>query len=188
MLEVGLSGIGWPFLENVPGFDRETKLHGNEMFHGHGASAGVPIPCRVKACELVSQAIALSGAEYTFRGIDLVALRATYVFPYPAHLLTLARILDDLDRRLAQVHGGVALVLADDHHSVAPSRRNRVDFKLRKVPGYTEGKSENLVRTIYFGSSQASLLLQAADVATSFFKSDETIIRFAPELKLRWAG
>ncbi|WP_277959146.1 DUF3800 domain-containing protein [Frigoribacterium faeni] len=175
-IEVGLSGIGRLLAENIPGFDAETELHGNEMFHGHGAWGSVPIPWRVKACELVSKAIARSGAEYTFRGIDLTALRARYVSPYPAHLLTLAHILDDVDGRLDRVLGGVALVLADDHHSAATSRRNLVDFKLRKVPGYTQGKLENLVDTIYFGPSHASRLLQAADVATFFFNREKTII------------
>jgi hypothetical protein len=46
-LEAGLSGIGRLLAENVPGFDPETELHGNEMFHGHGAWARVPIPWRI---------------------------------------------------------------------------------------------------------------------------------------------
>ncbi|UOE43510.1 DUF3800 domain-containing protein [Agromyces larvae] len=180
MIEAGLDGIGKLIEANVPGFDRRTEFHAHEMFHGTNQWDGVPVAWRVKASELIAKTIERSRAEYVFRGIDLVRLRTRYQNPYPAHLLTLAHLLDEIDSRMERVHDEMAIVLADDHHSATNSRRNLVDFKIRRVPGYTQRKLGNLVDTIYFGPSHASRLLQAADLATYFLNRDRTIVEEDP--------
>ncbi len=175
-IEKGLNGIAQLLADNVTGFKKSSEFHGNEMFHGEDAWSKVPVAWRVKASELVSKVIARSGGEYIFRGVDLVKLRARYSNPYPAHLLTLAHILDEVDTRLLKVHGEKAIVLADDHHSASSSRRILVDFKIQSVPGYTAKPLNNLIDTMYFGPSHASRLLQAADVATYFTNRKMTIV------------
>lgn len=182
-IEKGLDEVGQLLADNVAGFDKNAEFHGTEMFHGEKAWAKVPVAWRVKACELVAKVIERSGAEYVFRGIDLVCLRARYVNPYPAHLLTLAHLLEEVDTRLARVHGEKAMVLADDHHSASSSRRNLVDFKVQQVPGYTAKPLVSLIDTMYFGPSHASRLLQAADVATYFTNRKKTIVEKDPRAK-----
>jgi hypothetical protein len=182
-VENGLNGLGQLLADNVTGFDKGTEFHGNEMFHGENAWSKVPVAWRVKASELVSKVIERCGGEYVFRGIDLVGLRAKYVRPYPPHLLTLAHLLDEVDTRLSRVHGEKAIVLADDHHSASSSRRNLVDFKIQRVPGYTAKPLTNLIDTMYFGPSHASRLLQAADVATYFTNRQMTIVEKDPRAK-----
>jgi hypothetical protein len=135
---------------------------------------------RVKACDLVAKVIERSGAEFVFRGIDLQRLRRRYRRPFPPHLLTLAHVLEELDGRLSRVHDEVAVVLADEHHTAASSRRKLVDFKIASVPGYTQGQLRNLADTLYFGPSHASRLLQAADVATYFLNRSTTITERDP--------
>jgi len=179
-IEKGLDGIGQLLADNVAGFKNSTEFHGNEMFHGEDAWAKVPVVWRVKACELVAKVIERSGGEYVFRGIDLVGLRAKYARPYPPHLLTLAHLLEEVDTRLIDVHGERAIVLADDHHSASSSRRNLVDFKIQRVPGYTAKPLVNLIDTMYFGPSHASRLLQATDVATYFTNRKMTIVEKDP--------
>jgi hypothetical protein len=131
----------------------------------------------------VAKVIERSGGEYVFRGIDLVRLRAKYIRPYPPHLLTLAHLLEEVDTRLANVHGERAIVLADDHHSASSSRRNLVDFKIQRVPGYTAKPLVSLIDTMYFGPSHASRLLQATDVATYFTNRKMTIVEKDPRTK-----
>jgi hypothetical protein len=175
-VEEGLNSIAALLVENIPGFQRSTEFHATEMFHGAGCWKGVPIGWRVKACELVAKVIERSGGEFIFRGIDLDKLRARYIDPYPEHLLTLAHLLGEIDSRLRDIHDDIAIVHADDHHSATNSRRRLVDFKIRRVPGYTQRRLTNLVDTIYFGPSHASRLLQAADVATFFLNRHRTIV------------
>ncbi|PPF30367.1 hypothetical protein C5D07_08510 [Rathayibacter tritici] len=51
-----------------------------------------------------------------------------------------------------------------------------VDFKIRRVPGYTDRQLSSLIDTMYFGPSHASRLLQATDVATYFSNRKLTIV------------
>lgn len=180
-IETGLDGIGTLLAREVSGFDPQTEFHGNEMFHGEGAWDTVPVVWRVKASELVAKAIARSGAEFIFRGINLVNHRARYgANAYPPHLLTLAQILEEVDHRIGRAQGEVGVVLADDHHSAVSSRRNLRDFKIGAVPGYTQGQLRNLSDTMYFGPSHASRLLQATDIATYFMNRKRTIVERDP--------
>jgi len=182
-IEAGLNGVAKLVADNVAGFDPTAEFHGVDMFHGENHWDLVPVGWRVKACELAAKVIERSGAEFVFRGIDLNRLRARYAHPYPPHLLTLAHLLEEIDGRMERVYGAVAVVLADDHHSANGSRRNLVDFKIGRVPGYTQGQLGRLADTIYFGPSHASRLLQAADVATYFINRKRTITERDPRAR-----
>jgi hypothetical protein len=179
-IETGLDGVAQLVAENVRGFEPRAEFHGVDMFHGENEWDRVPVGWRVKACELAAKVIERSGAEFVFRGVDLARQRAVYPNPYPAHLLTLAHLLEDVDGRIGRLEGEVAIVLADDHHSAAGSRRNLVDFKIGRVPGYTQGQLRRFADTIYFGPSHASRLLQAADVATYFLNRSRTVVERDP--------
>lgn len=174
-IEDSLNSIGALVGRHVPGFDPAAEFHAVDMFHGKRQWEGVPLGWRVKACNLVSKVLARSGAEYVFRGIDLNKLRAAYLHPPPAHLLTLAQLLEDVDSRLARVHRSIGLALADDHHTANDSRRNLTAFKIASAPGYTQTKLTHFADTLYFGPSDESRLLQAADFATFFLNRSRTV-------------
>ncbi|MRH29930.1 DUF3800 domain-containing protein [Microbacterium sp. SYP-A9085] len=178
-VERGLNGVGKLLAEHVDGFRPRTEFHGSCMFQGNEEWKSVPIAWRVKASDLVAKILEQSGAEFIWRGIDLNALRRRYIDPYPPHLLTLAQILNQVDKRLSRL-GDVGVVLADEHHSAATSRRKLVDFKIGSVPGYTGRVLTNLADTLYFGPSHASRLLQAADVATYFLNRQRTMTESDP--------
>ncbi|OWP21960.1 hypothetical protein CBF90_09780 [Microbacterium sp. AISO3] len=182
-IEKGLDGIASLLAANVSGFDPATEFHAAEMFHGEKDWDSVPVVWRVKASELVAKVIARTSAEFVFRGIDLNALRRRYRRPFPPHLLTLAQVIEELDTRCDRVYDEPGLVLADEHHSAANSRRNLRDFKIASVPGYTSRKIVRLADTIYFGPSHASRLLQASDVATYFLNRHRTIVEKDPRAK-----
>lgn len=182
-IEDGFNGIGKLVAANIPRFDPRSEFHAVDMFHGEQEWDRVPVAWRVKACDLAAKVIERSGAEFVFRGVDLVRQRAVYSNPFPPHLLTLAHLLAEVDKRMNLVHHESALVLADDHHSAAGSRRNMVDFKIRSVPGYTTARLVRLADTIYFGPSHASRLLQAADLATYFINRKRTVIEKDPRAR-----
>lgn len=176
-IEAGLDGVAELLSNQVSGFQPSTEFHAVDMFHGRGAWKTVPVAWRVKAAVLVSKVIARSSAEYVFRGIDLEALRRKYRVPHPPHLLTLAQVLQETDRRLSRTRPGpvIGLVHADEHHSAANARRSLRDFRRKAVSGYTNRPIERIADTIYFGPSDQSRLLQATDLATYFMNRSCTV-------------
>lgn len=182
-IERGIGEVATLIGQNVKDFDPAAEFHAVDMFHGKGAWRPVPIAWRVKACDLAAKVIRRSTARFVFRGIDLAALRAKYHdHAYPAHLLTLAHTLEEVDRHIGRLdHPDYAgLVLADEHHSAPDARRNLRNFKLDQVPGYTSQRLARIADTIYFGPSSESRLLQAADVATFFINRVRTVAESDP--------
>lgn len=178
-IEAGLDGIGRMLSKEVDGFDPATEFHAVEMFHGKGEWAVVPIGLRVKACKLVAKVLERSSAVFVFRGVDLAAHRQRYGdHAFPPHLLTLAHVLEEVDKRLHLLDDPdrLGLVLADEHHSAASARRSLRNFKTERVRGYTNGPLTRIADTIYFGPSHESRLLQATDLATFFFNRERTVV------------
>jgi hypothetical protein len=178
-IERGLDEIAALLATNVPAFAEATEFHAVDMFHGRNAWRPVPVVWRVKACDLVAKVIARSGAAFVFRGVDVQAQRQRYGRrAFAPHLLTLAHTLEEVDRQLAQ-HDPLeelGLAVADEHHSARGARRSLRAFKILSVPGYTQGPLTRIADTIYFGPSDESRLLQAADVATYFMNRHYTVV------------
>lgn len=186
-IEAGLNEIAQLVARHVPGFSPDAEFHAVNMFHGEEEWDIVPVGWRVKACDLVSKVIGRSSARFVFRGVDIQAQRARYgSSTFPAHLLTLAHTLEEIDRQLDEIDrpDGIGLVLADDHHTAPGARRSLRDFRIENVPGYTQGRLTRIADTIYFGPSHESRLLQAADVATYFFNRSRTITETDPRSEL----
>lgn len=182
-IERGLNEVAELVARHVPAFSPDSEFHAVNMFHGEKEWDVVPVGWRVKACDLVTKVLARSGASFVFRGIDIRAQRARYGSKaFPAHLLTLAHTLEEIDRQLATIDRPdcTGLVLADEHHTAPGARRSLSNFRIDTVPGYTQGKVTRIADTIYFGPSNESRLLQAADVATYFFNRSRTIIENDP--------
>lgn len=176
-IEKGINEVAALIARHVAGFDRSSEFHAVDMFHGEGVWDRVPVAWRVKACDLAAKIIARSSAKFVFRGVDTQAQRDRYYDPFPAHLLTLAHTLQEIDKRLAflDAQDQTGLVLADEHHTAPGARRSFRNFKLESVPGYTTRPVTRIADTIYFGPSHESRLLQAADLATYFINRDRTV-------------
>lgn len=184
-IEQALDGIGQLIANNSPGFRADAEFHAVDMFHAKKDWKIVEPGWRVKAAELVAKAIARSGAKFVFRGVDLDRLRTRYPNPYPAHLLTLGHLLEELHTQLTSldVPDHLGLVLADEHHSAPGARRSLRNLKVSAIPGYSHGPVTNIADTLYFGPSHESRLLQAADVATYFFNRQLTIVESDARVK-----
>lgn len=177
-IEASLDGIGRMLSNEVDGFDPATEFHAVDMFHGKAAWGAVSPGLRVKACKLVAKVLERSSAVFVFRGVDLEAHRRRYGdHAFAPHILTLAHVLEDVDRRLQWLDkpDRLGLVLADEHHSAASARRSLRNFKTERVSGYTNRPLTRIADTIYFGPSHESRLLRATDVATFFFNRERTI-------------
>nr|WP_255252627.1 hypothetical protein [Curtobacterium sp. 'Ferrero'] len=136
-IERGLDGVARLVAAHVAGFDPDTEFHAVDMFHGDRAWKRVPIGWRVKACTLVAKVLARSSASFIFRGVDLESHERKYgLDAYPAHLLTLAQVLESVHERLKWLDHPeqLGLVLADEHHSAAGARRSLRSFKVESAP------------------------------------------------------
>ncbi|ROP61067.1 DUF3800 domain-containing protein [Curtobacterium sp. ZW137] len=177
-IEQGLEGVATLLSREIPGFDPATEFHAVDMFHGEQEWKRVPVAWRVKACILVAKILARSTASIVFRGIDLRAHRRRYgARAYPAHLLTLAQLLECVHERLAWVdeQEQLGLVLADEHHTAAGARRSLRSFKVGSASGYTKQPLTRIADTIYFGPSHESRMLQAVDFARYFLNRSKTV-------------
>lgn len=115
-IERSMNSLAQMVASQVKGFSPSTELHAYEMWQGEEAWKAVPPTLRGRVCKLAAKEIRASGAKVIFRGIDLVALRAKYVNPHPAHELALSHALETVHKVVTtDYHQEVALVLADEH-------------------------------------------------------------------------
>ncbi|UXM91960.1 DUF3800 domain-containing protein [Paenarthrobacter sp. JL.01a] len=183
-LEKSLDAIVATVTQDVPGFDPATELHGYEVFHQKGAWEGVPVWLSVSVCKQAAEAIRESGAVFVFRGIDIEKLNGNYAAPLPAHRLALSHVLESVQRVLNLDHTNESvLVLADEHHAAPDSRTRFRGMRAAAQWGYTTIPLSDLIDTIYFGPSNHSRLLQAADMATFLTNRFLTITEGHPAAK-----
>ncbi|MCX2749184.1 DUF3800 domain-containing protein [Arthrobacter sp. MI7-26] len=183
-LEKSLDAIVAAVVNDVPGFDPATELHGYEVFHQKEGWEGVPVWLAVNVCKQVAEAIHDSGAVFVFRGIDVQKLKDKYANPHPAHALALSHTLESVQRVLNLDHTDEsALVLADEHHTAPDSRTRFRGMRAAAQRGYTSIPLSDLIDTIYFGPSNHSRLLQAADMATFLTNRSVTIAERHPAAK-----
>lgn len=181
-LEKRLDDIVSSVQTEVVGFDPATELHAYEVFHQKDGWAGVPVWVAVRVCKQVAEAIYSSGAKFIFRGIDIQALQARYPNPHPAHTLALSHTLESIQRVLTNDYvAESALILADEHHTAPDSRTRFRSMRAGAQRGYTNVALTDLLDTIYFGPSDHSRLLQAADMATFFTNRAMTIVESNPK-------
>ncbi|MDD7836003.1 DUF3800 domain-containing protein [Paenarthrobacter sp. AB444] len=183
-LEKSLDEIVADVAAAVPGFDPATELHGYEVFHQKEGWDGVPVWLTVKVCKQVAKAIHDSGAKFVFRGIDVQKLSDRYTNPHPAHALALSHALESVQHVLNLDHTDESvLVLADEHHTAPDSRTRFRGMRAAAQRGFTSIALKDLIDTIYFGPSNHSRLLQAADMATFLTNRSVTITEKHPDAK-----
>jgi hypothetical protein len=164
---------------NACGLPGDAELHGHELFHGKGLWHCVPLRLRVNTYAAATEAIERAGAKLFLRCIDKAGQAARYTTPYPAHETALQYLLEDLND-YARSYGEQVLVLADEVHAESRHRTNFRCFKAQGTPGYRSSKLDAILDTLYFGPSDHSRLLQAADLATFMYLRRKTVTETDP--------
>ncbi|MGG5752657.1 DUF3800 domain-containing protein [Zafaria sp. Z1313] len=165
-----MNGIGQLISDQIPGFDPTTEFHATDVFQVRGAWKSVPIPIRTRACRLAAKALGDSGADFFLRGVDVRALRQRYSVAHDPHVLAVCQSLESMQEHTSSKggKGPNVLVIADEHHTAKDSRTRFAGLRRAPLNGFTRLTLSNFLDTIYFGPSDHSRLLQAADLATFF--------------------
>ena len=156
-----------------------AELHGHELFHGKGLWRNVPVRLRIGIYAKAPRAVGNSDAKLFFRCIDNVGQAARYTTPFPAHEVALQYLLEDLNA-YARIRDEQVLVLADEVHTESRHRTNFRSFKAGGTPGYRSTRLGSILDTIYFGPSDHSRLLQAADLATFMYLRRKAVVETDP--------
>lgn len=149
------------------GISPRAELHGHDLFHGkRDWSALEKMPrARIGVYNDAFAVIADHPVDVLLRGVDLKGLRTRYVVPRHPHDVTLEHLLERLDENTAhRHHGQPLLVIADDIDRTDVHRRNLWRFQRMATSGYRSRRLTHIVDTLHFVPSEASRLVQAADL------------------------
>lgn len=145
----------------------EMELHGYELFHGKGNwQALVKIPrARISIYRQTLAAIGALPVHIIVRGVDRRRLAARYPSPVNPHSIVLSHLLERIDEHASKLDRR-ALVIADE---IAPAEQwqCRGDLQLYRrsgTYGYRGHRLTQIVDTLHFAPSNASRLVQAADM------------------------
>jgi hypothetical protein len=161
------------------GIDPSVELHGHELFQGKGPWHIIPTRLRIDVYAKATSAMERSGAKLFLRRIDKAGQAARYARPQRAHEVALQYLLEDLNDYASRI-GEQVLVLADEVHSEARHRTNFRWFKTMGTPGYRQTTLDAVLDTIYFGPSDHSRLLQAANLAAFMYLRRKTVTENDP--------
>jgi hypothetical protein len=151
------------------GLDAVPEIHGYEIFQGDGVWKGVPVRARVGVFDDVIEAVAGQNVSIIARAMDIVGQRARYAAPEPPHTVVLQHLLERIDERVTLL-GEYALVIADEVDGQAKHRADLSAYRDVGTSGYRHRKITRIVDTLHFAPSQASRLVQAADVITFLYR------------------
>lgn len=148
-----------------PSVSPNAELHGYPLFHGEGEWAALKSMPRVRIGVYNSAfaAIGGSGARIIIRGVNRGRLEARYVRPKHPHAVVLEHLLERIDE-LAEERDELALVIADEIDQADTYRRKLWQFQRFATEGYRSRQLTRIVDTLHFVPSQASRLIQAADL------------------------
>lgn len=149
------------------GFDSQAELHGYDLFQGKGdwRSLATMPRARIGVYHDAFMAIASFDIEIIIRGMDVRRQRERYASPEEPHAVVLAHLLERVNDCSNARHGGQpVLVIADEVDQQDQYRHNLWYFQRFTPSGYRARRLDRIVDTIHFAPSQASRLVQAADL------------------------
>ena len=184
---------------NAYGIAPETELHGNELFGGKGAFAGLAPRMRIGIYADALRAIASAGCSIVLRGVSVPRLHTRYGSDAEPQRWVVEHLLERIDELCAP--DGHALVVADEHELSPQLLADLRRFQDASTRGYRARRIEHVVNTIHFVQSRTNHLVQAADLVVflkrrlrTHVESDERAVRanealweiVAPHVRHEW--
>jgi hypothetical protein len=151
------------------GLRPDVEVHGFEVFHGKEGWAGVPVRARVGVFDDVVDAVAAQDVQVIARSMDVVGQKARYAYPDPPHSVVLQHLLERVDEH-ATSRGTYALVIADEVDGQVRHRTDLSTYREVGTLGYRHRKLTRIVDTLHFAPSNASRLVQAADMIAFLYR------------------
>jgi len=108
-------------------------------------------------------AIGAHDVQIMIRGVHVPRLLERYVMPDHPHTVVLQHLLERIDEYAAR-EDQPTLVIADEIDREREYRRDLWRYQRQSTPGWRSRRLTNIVDTIYFAPSEASRLVQAADM------------------------
>lgn len=178
------------------GISTRAELHGHRLFHGADDWAILkPMPrARIGVYNGALKAIGRSGSSIIIRGVHRKRLINRYTHPHHPHAVVLEHLLERVDEHAA-VKNEHALVIADEVDQADQYRRALWFSQKYATSGYRSRQLSRVVDTLHFAPSEASRLVQAADLIafmhtriTSGVDNDPRAVRANDALWARVAG
>jgi hypothetical protein len=147
------------------GIDLRAELHGYALFHAEDDWAPLTgmARARIGVYNDAFDAIAGRNVDIIVRGVHVPRLNQRYVYPDHPHAVVLSHLLERVDERAAAL-GQLVLVIADEIDQADTYRRNLWHFQRYSTGGWRSRQLTRIVDTIHFAPSEASRLVQAADL------------------------
>lgn len=142
-----------------------AELHGHALMHGKDDWECIAPMIRARGgiYDDAMSAIGQHDVSIVCRGMDVDRQKARYVHPAPPHGLVLQHAMERINEH-AQARGEHVLLIADEVANKDGYRRDLWDYQQVGTPGYRPSNLKRIVDTLHFAPSDASRLLQAADL------------------------
>lgn len=180
----------------------QAELHGYDLFHGKGDWAPIAgmARARIGVYGEALDVIAAHDVRIYIRGVSIPHLERRYVYADHPHSVVLSHLIERIDEH-ADAVGEYALLIADEVDGVDEHRRNLWHFQRYSTGGWRARQICRVVDTIHFAPSNASRLLQAADIVAFLnyriasradtdaraIKANDTLwARIDPRVRHRW--
>lgn len=149
--------------------DPHAELHGHALVQARddwehmGNKGANMIRARIAVYADALKAVGAHDVRIIVRGLDLTARRAAHEPYVPPHQVVLRHLLEQICDHV-ESRDQLGLVIADEVDGADDHRRHFRDYQAAGTGGTISSRLPCLVDTIHFAPSQASRLLQAADL------------------------
>lgn len=128
-----------------------------------------PVRARIGIFDDVVEAVAGQDISVIARAMDVAGQRVRYNRPDLPHTVVLQHLLERVDEYATGL-GEYALVIADEVDAQARHRADLASYREIGTSGYRSRKLTRIVDTLHFAPSNASRLVQAADVIAFLYR------------------
>lgn len=184
------------------GVGSRAELHGYDLFHAKHEWAPLTgmARARIGVYAEALDVIAAHDVRIYIRGVSIPHLEQRYVYPDHPHAVVLSHLIERVDEH-ADAQQEYTLLIADEVDGADDHRRNLWHFQRYSTGGWRARKICRVVDTIHFAPSNASRLLQAADLVAFLqyriasgadtdaraIKANEALwARIDPKVRHRW--